>query len=148
MRHEAQPTMRLRFCRRAECRAMFFICQACDRGQRYCGADCRRLARQSQRREASRRYTQSREGRFNHRLNQRAYRRRLATRRVAAANIARVTDHSSRPASPVVKSTGAITILRQVQAFWLPLMLLAALQRSHTPVCRCCSRQGQFVEIG
>src|SRR5580700_9500218 len=37
--------LRLRLCRNSDCRAMFWICTCCDRGQRYCSAACRSHAR-------------------------------------------------------------------------------------------------------
>ena len=77
----------LRICLRSDCRAMFFLCQHCDRGQRYCSLDCRYQARLHQRRRANRRHQQSPEGRLDHRDRQREYRQRRAQ--------ARVTDQGS-----------------------------------------------------
>ena len=77
---------------------MFYLCQRCDRGQRYCRPHCREKSRRLQRREANRRYQQSLglEGRLDHRQRQREYRQRLK---------ARVTDQSSLRASPCVNLT-------------------------------------------
>ena len=33
--------LRLRICRNSGCLSMFWICSCCDRGQRYCSAECR-----------------------------------------------------------------------------------------------------------
>ena len=72
---------------------MFWICQRCYRGQRYCSDRCRVKTRRQQRREANRRHQQSREGRLDHRDRQRAYRLRRAR--------ARVTDHTrNAPSTP------------------------------------------------
>jgi hypothetical protein len=77
---------RQRFC--GDCRAIFFICRSCDRGQRYCSDHCRQKARRRQHREANRRHQQSPEGKLDHRDRQRAYRERQQ---------GGVTDQSSRP---------------------------------------------------
>jgi hypothetical protein len=45
--------LRQRFCLGSECRAIFFLCSHCDRGQRYCSLACRRQARFRQRRRAN-----------------------------------------------------------------------------------------------
>ena len=55
---------------------MFTICAGCDRGQRYCGARCRTLARRDQVRAAGRRYQTTDHGRTLHRHRQRRYRDR------------------------------------------------------------------------
>jgi hypothetical protein len=79
---------RQRVCRFTPCRAVFYLCPHCDRGQQYCTPRCREKSRRRQRREANRRYEQSLgpEGRLDHRQRQREYRQRLK---------ARVTDQSS-----------------------------------------------------
>ena len=81
---------------------MFYLCQRCDRGQRYCRPHCREKSRRLQRREANRRYQQSLglDGRLDHRQRQREYRQRLK---------ARVTDQSSLRASPCVNLTAPPT---------------------------------------
>ena len=62
------------------CRAVFWICQHCDRGHRYCSAECRAPARLEQRRRANCRHQRSPEGRLDHRDRQREYRRRKPLR--------------------------------------------------------------------
>jgi len=86
---------RQRVCRFPPCRAVFYLCPHCDRGQQYCTPRCREKSRRLQRREANRRYEQSLgpEGRLDHRQRQREYRQRLK---------ARVTDQSSLQTSPCV----------------------------------------------
>ena len=49
-----QPPPRLFLC--ARCRSAVTICSHCDRGQRYCSADCSRLARSCAQRAAAKRY--------------------------------------------------------------------------------------------
>jgi len=65
-----------RVCLGGHCRAVFFICSHCDRGHRYCSAECSAQARVEQRRRANRRHQQSPEGQLDHRDRQRDYRRR------------------------------------------------------------------------
>ena len=74
--------LRQRFCRNPDCRSVFWICECCDRGQRYCGVECRRQARLDQHRAANRRHQRSVEGRLDHRDRQRVYRCRQLLRRV------------------------------------------------------------------
>lgn len=52
-------TLRFVVCGRPECRQVFFLCSACDRGRRYCATACSRLARAKSLREAGRRYQRS-----------------------------------------------------------------------------------------
>lgn len=81
------PTGRLFLC--ARCRAQVFICRRCDRGQRYCAAQCASAARRESLREAGRRYQLTRRGRHVHAARARRYRIRHQF----------VTHHGS-PASP------------------------------------------------
>ena len=74
--------LRQRVCSSGGCHAVFWICQHCDRGQRYCGPTCRTQARLQQRRCANCRHQRSPEGRLDHRDRQREYRRRQARTRV------------------------------------------------------------------
>ena len=73
------------FCRGSGCGAMFYICNSCYRGQVYCGEGCRHRMRREQRRRATRKHQESREGRLDHRDRQRAYRERCRLRRVTDA---------------------------------------------------------------
>ena len=73
---EGQLLFRQCFCRAPDCGRMFFICSHCDRGQVYCGPDCRERARRLQLRAANLRHQQSEEGQLDHRDRQRDYRRR------------------------------------------------------------------------
>jgi len=80
-----QATGRLFLC--ARCRAQVFICRRCDRGNRYCDADCAQAARRENTRAAGHRYQQSRSGRFAHAARARRYRarRQLVTHRSSPA---------------------------------------------------------------
>ncbi|CAB3775040.1 hypothetical protein LMG29542_08422 [Paraburkholderia humisilvae] len=82
-----QATGRLFLC--ARCRAQVFICRRCDRGNRYCDADCAQAARRENTRAAGHRYQQSRSSRFAHAARARRHRVRCKF----------VTHHRS-PASP------------------------------------------------
>jgi hypothetical protein len=148
MQLESKSVFRQRFCRRADCRTIFFICRSCDRGQQYCSDSCRRLARVKQQREASRRYCQSAEGRFNHRLNQRAYRSRLAQARPRPeATATSVTDQGSASAVILVMSAKPAGTHRQSRALGLLILPITALRVVKQPICSCCGRQGQFIEV-
>ena len=141
--------MRQRFCVRLECRAMFFICRSCDRGQRYCGNVCRQLVRSKQRRDASRRYQQSADGRFNHRLNQRAYRQRRAQLlRSSMQNKETVTDQCSAPVLAMAISVRLIVACAQLSGFGLSIppttTALPVIKLRLT--FRCCGRRGHFID--
>lgn len=141
--------LRQRFCSRLECRAMFFICRSCDHGQRYCGNACRQLVRSQQRRDASRRYQQSADGRFNHRLNQRAYlQRRAQRRRSDMQNKGTVTDQGSVPVLAMAISVRLIVACARLSGFDLSIpQTTKALPVIKLPLtCRCCGRRGQFIE--
>ena len=55
-----QLLLRRAFC--ALCGEMFFVCRRCERGQRYCGAACRRESRRRKCREYNRNYQDKRQG--------------------------------------------------------------------------------------
>ena len=84
MDKKAEVVFRQRFCFADHCRAVFYLCRCCDRGQRYCSDHCREKSRRLQRRQANRKHQQSPEGRLDHRDRQRSYRQR-----------SRVTDQGS-----------------------------------------------------
>jgi hypothetical protein len=132
----------LRICFDSECRATFFLCPDCDRGQRYCSLDCRRRARLQQRRRANRRHQQSPEGRLDHRDRQREYRRRRAQGCVTDQGSLSISSSSSSEcglidATPVdVQSRSGRTLLpcspEKRPGVWL--------------YCRVCGRTGRFVD--
>lgn len=128
------------FCRGIDCGAMFFICRPCDRGQAYCGDDCRFRMRRQQRRQANQRYEQDPEVRRDHCERQRDYRRRR--------QLCRVTDQSSI----LECGSGSITALLVKTEYESP-----AAEEEHEPpkpmwgerlgrvVCLICRRLGKFV---
>ena len=100
-----EQTGRLFLC--ARCQAQVLVCSQCDRGQRYCAAECAEITRLNRQREAGKRYQQSRAGRHKHAARMHQWRKR----RAASAKI--VTHHSSQttPADAVLvgnESTPAI----------------------------------------
>lgn len=130
-----------RFCQALDCRALFFICSHCDRGQRYCSSDCRVRARRKQWRAAARRYQQSPEGRLDHRDRQRSYRQRKAVsiRMLAPRPGTRVTHQGSQAdfnSDSVQRSLplGIVRLTTQHSANGLGLLL-----------CQFCENQGRFV---
>ena len=73
---DAALVLRQKLCGNTDCRAVFTICVACDRGQRYCCHECRSAVRRQQRKGANRRYQQGEAGREAHRRCQQRYRGR------------------------------------------------------------------------
>ncbi len=149
--HSPAEPFRQRFCRAATCRARFFVCRACDRGQCYCSAACRAQARAQQLRVARQRHQRTAAGRLDHRDRQRAYRRRLAQRRHLPATPLpmptplpqtvsaqeNVTDHSSQ----TTPTSG------KVRAFvwrW-PDLPVHARTTLGVLVCRWCGRVGRWL---
>ena len=141
-----EVVLRLRVCLGGECRATFFLCSRCDRGQRYCSLACRRQARLHQRRCANRRHQRSPEGRLDHRDRQREYRRRRTQR----APQARVTDQGSllitSPASSECGKVDATAIAAPPpsSAAWPPRWPEKRL--GVWLCCRICGRRGRFVD--
>ena len=72
------PPGRLFLC--ARCRAQVVLCSHCDRGNRYCGRPCWRMAREVARRESASRYQRSRRGRLAHAQRSRRWRQRRLAR--------------------------------------------------------------------
>lgn len=63
----------------ARCRRLVVICTRCDRGQRYCSADCYQVQRKQSVREAGRRYQQTAPGACNNAARQKRWRVRIVT---------------------------------------------------------------------
>lgn len=144
----AKPLFRQRFCR--ACRALFFICSYCDRGQVYCSETCRQPARRAQLRQANRRHQQTPQARLAHSRRQHAYRLRRARagqqcqRAFTAERANKVTDHSSQAPLRVAPSRRRHSLYLLITewtswraAFWAQRGLL---------VCRFCGRRGQFLK--
>ena len=86
-----QPPPRLFLC--ARCRSAVIICSPCDRGQRYCSADCSRLARSCAQRAAAQRYQNSRKGRH-------AHARRQGQWRARQQSVKQIVTHQGSPPPP------------------------------------------------
>jgi len=92
--------LRERTCRFADCQKIFYFCERCDRGQRYCSPGCRDAARKPRHRAAVAKYQRTPHGRRRHAGHQRAFRER---QRATAQN--KVTDPSF-PAADTASSCG------------------------------------------
>ena len=114
---------------------MFWICVCCDRGQRYCTAECRGHVRRRQHRAANRRHQQSAEGRLDHRDRQRAYRCRQWLRRV--------TDQGSQSTSSGSPSGSGKVITWPAVA---PLRVRPRERRGFWLRCMVCGRSGRLVD--
>jgi hypothetical protein len=138
---DGEVVLRLRICLGSECRAVFFLCARCDRGQRYCSGTCRERARLRQRRSANRRHQQSAEGRLDHRDRQRAYRERRRQPNISAG----VTDQGSLLiAGPTSSLHGKAPRPRDMQ---VPADLSdPKLTHTRWLRCRLCGRMGRFVD--
>ena len=71
------------------CHHQVRVCQSCDHGQRYCGEDCRQIARMKSLKRSNQKYQKSRKGRFNNAYRQRRFRQRKKEK------TQKVTDQSS-----------------------------------------------------
>jgi hypothetical protein len=137
---QGEVLLRLRVCFGNECRAVFFLCSRCDRGQRYCSLACRERARVEQRRRANRRHQQSPEGRLDHRDRQRAYRERCRHRALQAS----LTDQGSlSTVCPASSGCGKPTS-RTLLPHW-PAKHCWTDTREWLR-CRICGRAGRFID--
>jgi hypothetical protein len=139
MVHQGEAVLRQRVCSQVECRAVFWICEHCDRGQRYCGSACRTEARLKQRRSANRRYQHSPEGRLDHRDRQREYRRRRA----------RVTDQGSHSITfPALSRSEGTTPTTVCSSSSNATCRQPRPEKRPIPFLRCivCGRSGRFVD--
>ena len=83
----------------ARCRVQVILCSRCDRGNRYCGMQCRHQARELARREAAQRYQRSWHGRIAHAQRSHRWRQRRAARDAvdaAGADAHNVTHQGSQ----------------------------------------------------
>ena len=137
MVHQGEAVLRQRVCSQEGCRAVFWICEHCDRGQRYCSSACRTESRLKQRRRANRRHQHSPEGRLDHRDRQREYRRR-----------ARVTDQGSLAITfPALSRSEGTTATAACTSSSASFKQPRPEQRL-VPFLRCivCGRSGRFVD--
>lgn len=84
------------------CGVVFWLCSACDRGHRYCSAECRLAGRQRSRRRARRKYAHSERGRRNNRERQRRFRQRHRGRRRTSSKKRNGSLFSSRAGCAVL----------------------------------------------
>lgn len=137
-----EVVLRLRVCLNADCRATFFICPDCDRGQRYCSLQCRNQARLDQRRRANRRHQQSPEGRLDHRDRQREYRQRRAQACVTDQGSLLIISSSSFECEQIDASL--VDVVTRFDRATLPRW---PEQRPGVwKCCRVCGRHGRFVD--
>jgi hypothetical protein len=146
---------RQRFCKAADCRALFCICSNCDRGQLYCSNECRHRSRLEQLRAARRRHQQSAEGRDDHRDRQRAYRRRKTAisqtsvpPRHQQLSPAEPLDQCDLQKSVTDQSTGrgATSAIIILPRSWWPIEPVREPSRGlRVIVCRFCRRIGLFL---
>ena len=133
-----EVVLRQLYCHWPGCGLVFYICNSCYRGHRYCGDSCRDQARQQQLRLANWLYQQSKEARLDHRDRQREYRERCRLRRV--------TDHTSagngrsvkieEPARETGRGTPLAEELQDRPRF-------ERLPSAIRPVCMLCGRGGR-----
>jgi hypothetical protein len=69
------------------CEAVFYFCQNCWRGRKYCGLHCRQEGRRRTKRKADKKYASTDRGRENRRQRQKNFRSRIILNQ-------RVTDQS------------------------------------------------------
>ena len=142
MEDHGEVVLRQRVCHAETCRAVFWLCLHCDRGQRYCSLTCRDGARIRQRRRANLRHQSSPEGRLDHRDRQRAYRHRHAQGPVTDQGSVSITSPASFGCEPVVAPAVAVSAISN--------RLLQHAQPETRPgvrqCCRICGRSGRFVD--
>ena len=74
---EAIESQRLFYCSR--CRCLVSVCLSCDRGQRYCSAQCAESSRREKLREAAARYRKTQKGKESARARQQRFRDRRSS---------------------------------------------------------------------
>jgi hypothetical protein len=134
---QGEAVLRQRVCFGQGCQAVFFICEHCDRGHRYCSSQCRELARRQQRRAANRRHQLSREGRLDHRDRQQKYRCRLRQAQSCVTDqgslsVVSPTSFECGRADAVEHPPASQSWLENRPALWL--------------CCRVCGRTGRFID--
>ena len=145
----------------ARCRIQVVLCSRCDRGNRYCGRPCRRLASDAARRDSARRYQRSRRGRLAHAERSRRWRQRCRGRDeggaggggglqhnvthqgcppgVAAAPLAAWTHHTT--SAPEAAHTATATPISATQIAATPTATTATTTTTTTPwLCQRCAR--------
>jgi len=146
-----EVVFRQRRCR--ACNAVFVICRPCDRGQRYCSAQCRVPVLREQRRRANRRHQRSPEGRLDHRDRQRQYRQRCAQRRVTDTSSQGFTLPGTIATCPpeTEKITVRVDFSASLHGWRQPVSCPGrAGEYLHRPLsllrCVICGRTGRFID--
>ena len=136
MAGHGEVVLRQRVC--LGCQTVFWICQHCDRGHRYCSLACRTQARLQQRRRANGRYQRSPEGLLDHRYRQNAYRcrQRKNVTDPGSLSIPSPAPSEHEIAENTAKSHPATTETRR----WF------GLRRSRFPHCIICGRSSPWVD--
>lgn len=134
------------------CGEVFWLCSACDRGQRYCSEECRRARRAERLRAYRKKYARSESGRKNNRQRQRRF--RLHQRPSSHPGPTRkktVTDHSSHEPENAFcwlhdraqTTTGGTTTTKRV-----PPSIGKHSKRARIRRCSSCGRMGIVVRGG
>jgi hypothetical protein len=98
--NDAKPLDSYRMFSCGRCRKLVRICQRCDRGNRYCSAQCRQQAREASVRAARQRYSRTEQGRQMHAERQRAYRQRRQGQPSAPLSVTAPPDQPKPNAQP------------------------------------------------
>jgi hypothetical protein len=126
-------------CKFAECKAVFYVCQRCDRRRCYCSKKCRLAARRLGHRVANSKYQRTDRGRRSHAHRQRTYRK---LRRSRTQN--KVTD----PSFPTAETASSFACDDAPPAPHPPIQLPPSVHTSPPPIpegglrCHFCGCRG------
>ena len=131
--------LRLRRCR--HCQRLFYLCRRCDRGQCYCGAECRDQRQLILRRESDASFRNSPEAKLDQRDRQRNYRRRRTS----------VTgDGSAPPADPPIIGARSFMVTAMLVLIMRALLqesfFNATTMSSRSVYCVCCGAASAWVQ--
>ena len=128
------------FCRLTECKAIFYICRRCYRGQVYCSDTCRSTARRRQLKEARRRYNNTPEAKLDQRDRQREWRKKRRPKKT-------VMDQGSPTGQNAQPSKGRDCTNRRPARWAAVLVVLKSglIRVFSVPRCVICGRAGVFV---
>lgn len=134
-------------CRWEGCGELFYLCQECDRGQRYCSAMCRYQGRKRSLQRARFKYAHSVRGRLTSRVRQRRFRQGRILKRLKV--IKSVTDHSSQGQggmSTFMVPTNGADLRRGFVAAWKGPASRSPGDFFNPPRCLWCGRPGVVME--
>lgn len=135
LRRGRLESLRFITCRRAACGQVFFLCGHCDRGQRYCGANCSWLARRASRRAAGERHQHTAAGRRNHAARQQRYREGQREK----------VTHQSRAPAPDTAMVRALPATVALSARPTGSEVPAREKARVVVSCAFCGRRGRFI---